>query len=307
MDDKGETYEQDLREANELTCKARQLGKKGFFSFWTRDKSDDIIQCYSLASNKYKLCHKWKEAAECLLKKAELHKDNDEESYQASSIFDAATIMKKYDMKEAINYMSKAAGIYGKIGRFAMSGKCEKNAADMFMELRDYENASVKFKKAAYYFEMDEYSTCNYSKCRLSYAEVIAQYCKKYTEAILIFEEEAAKSLKNQLLKYGAKDLYIKAGILHIVEGDMVNAQICIDNYSTNDDMFSDSQEKVLLDSIIKAINENDETQYQEAVTEYESIRRLCPWVKCFLNIIEKRFQVEGNVELTQEGHVDLT
>lgn len=48
--------------------------------------------------------------------------------------------------------------MYATIGRFSNCGKCEKNIAEIYEDLYDYDNASKYYKKAAYYFEMDEYS-----------------------------------------------------------------------------------------------------------------------------------------------------
>lgn len=46
-------------EAKELEKKAEQLNKKGFLaSFFGTDNTDEIINCYNLAANKYKLSHK---------------------------------------------------------------------------------------------------------------------------------------------------------------------------------------------------------------------------------------------------------
>ncbi|KMZ99026.1 hypothetical protein PVNG_06527 [Plasmodium vivax North Korean] len=173
-------------EARELEKKAEQLNKKGFLSsFFGADNTDEMINCYNLAANKYKLCHKCKEAfffvsdfgvrrdggphgamekergkeaTACILKNAVLHRNNNETSYCANAYLEAGNIAKKYDKMEAIKYIEEAVNMYAAIGRFSNCGKCEKNVAEIYEDLYEYGNASKYYKKAAYYFEMDEYS-----------------------------------------------------------------------------------------------------------------------------------------------------
>lgn len=46
-------------EAKELEKKAESLNKKDFFSsFFGTDNTDEVINCYNMAANKYKLAHK---------------------------------------------------------------------------------------------------------------------------------------------------------------------------------------------------------------------------------------------------------
>ncbi|KYN93487.1 SNAP protein (soluble N-ethylmaleimide-sensitive factor attachment protein), putative, partial [Plasmodium reichenowi] len=98
-----------------------------------------------------------------------------------------------------------------------------------------------------------------------------------------IFEKEAEKALKSTLLQYGARDYYIKAGILHIVIGDLVNAKISIDKYSMNDPRFLNSREKKFLDNIIDAVTEQNIEEFEEIVHEYDRITKLDNWKVHFL------------------------
>ncbi|CRH00579.1 SNAP protein (soluble N-ethylmaleimide-sensitive factor attachment protein), putative [Plasmodium relictum] len=295
-------------EAKELEKKAEQLKKKGFFaSFFGNDNIDEIINCYNMAANKYKLSHKWKEACNCILKNANLHKKNNETSYCANAYLEAGNIAKKYDKIEAIKYIEEAVNLYAALGRFSNCGKCEKNVAEIYEDLCDYVNASKYYKKAAYYFEMDEYSKSVYTQCIVKYAELNSQYNHEYEEAISIFEKEAEKALKSTLLQYGARDYYIKAGILHIVIGDLVNAKISIDKYCMSDPRFLNSREKKFLDSIIEAVTEQNVEYFEETVHEYDRITKLDNWKVHFLYNIKSKLNLDPNVELTADGNVDLT
>lgn len=122
-----------------------------------------------------------------------------------------------------------------------------------------------------------------------------------------IFENEAEKALKSTLLQYGARDYYIKAGILHIVIGDIVNAKIAIDKYSSNDPRFASSRERKFLDNIIDAITEQNVEYFEEVVHEYDRVTKLDNWKIYFLYNIKSKLNVEGNVKFTPDGGVDLT
>ncbi|KNA02267.1 hypothetical protein PVNG_01422 [Plasmodium vivax North Korean] len=154
---------------------------------------------------------------------------------------------------------------------------------------------------------MEEANWSVYTQCIVKYAELSSQYSGQYEEAISIFENEAEKALKSTLLQYGARDYYIKAGILHIVLGDLVNAKISIDKYCMNDPRFLNSREKMFLENIIEAVTEQDVEYFEEVVHEYDRITKLDNWKVHFLYHVKSKMNAEPNVELTADGAVDLT
>merc|ERR1719436_2141416 len=76
-------------------------------------------------------------------------------------------------------------------------------------ETKDY------YKRAAEMFELDDHGKSNFTKCNLKLAEYAAKD-GELQEAIRIFEAEGEKALQNNLLQYGAKDHFFRAGILHL-------------------------------------------------------------------------------------------
>lgn len=295
-------------EAKSLELKADQMKRKGFFaSIFGGDTSDEMIGLYNMAANKYKLAHKWKEACSCIVKSANLYKKNREHAYCANAYLEAGTVAKKYDKLEAIKYIELAIEVYATLGRFSNCGKSERVIAEIFEDTCEFEEAAQRYKKAAYYFEMDEYSKSVYTQCITKYAELSAQYSSDYYEAIKIFESEAEKALKNNLLQYGARDYYMKAGILHLMAGDLVNAKISIEKYGFNDARFLNSREKKLLDDLIEAIEENNAEMFSEVIQEYDRITQLDKWKIYFFYKIKERMNVDSKVNLTEDGAVDLT
>ena len=81
----------------------------------------------------------------------------------------------------------------------------------------------------------------------------VAEYSatlENYEKAIKIYEQVAAASLENQLLKYAAKDQFFRASLCHLCI-DMLNAQHAIQKYEEQYPAFGDSREAKLVKVII--------------------------------------------------------
>merc|ERR1712113_898850 len=105
-------------------------------------------------------------------------------------------------------------GIYNAAGRFQNSGKLLMSIAELYENER-LQHKEVKdfYKRAAEMFELDDHGKSNFTKCNLKVAEYAAKD-GELEEAIQIFESEGEKALQNTLLQYGAKDHFLRAGIL---------------------------------------------------------------------------------------------
>mmetsp|Transcript_20740 Transcript_20740/g.17323 ORF Transcript_20740/g.17323 Transcript_20740/m.17323 type:complete len:83 (+) Transcript_20740:363-611(+) len=79
-------------------------------------------------------------------------------------------------------------------------------------------------------FEMDEYSKAPHSQCMLKVAELSAEV-GKYEDAAKIFEKEGEKALHNSMLQFGAREHFLKAGIMWMCAGDPVTASIAVERY----------------------------------------------------------------------------
>ena len=77
----------------------------------------------------------------------------------------------------------------------------------------------------------------------------VAEYSatlENYEKAIKIYEQVAAASLENQLLKYAAKDQFFRASICHLCI-DSLNAQHAVKKYEEQYPAFGDSREAKLV------------------------------------------------------------
>ena len=88
--------------------------------------------------------------------------------------------------------------------------------------------------------------------CKM-YKSQVAEYSatlENYEKAIKIYEQVAAASLENQLLKYAAKDQFFRASLCHLCI-DMLNAQHAIQKYEEQYPAFGDSREAKLVKVMI--------------------------------------------------------
>merc|ERR1712217_3312 len=104
----------------------------------------------------------------------------------------------------------------------------------------------------------------------LKYAEYAARD-GEIQEAINIFETEGQKALQNQLLQYGAKDHFLRAGILYLAQGDSVTVNLAVEKYMVLDPRFEGSREGQLLINLAEALEVKDIDKFEESLQDYEN------------------------------------
>lgn len=132
--------------------------------------------------------------------------------------------------------------------QFSTSRLLAQGIAEAFDAEGDTFQAMQYYKRASDFFEMDEFGKSSYTACILKYAEYTAKLEKNYKESIRvgaglssssldqindwfstlsssaeysaqIFEQEGEKALRGSVVQFGAKDHFLKAGILRLVVG----------------------------------------------------------------------------------------
>merc|ERR1711865_385664 len=144
--------------------------------------------------------------------------------------------------QRAVEQYEQAVVIQGAAGKFQQAGKLLMQIAEL-LEAESLESGKVKdyYKRAAEMFELDEHGKSNFTKCNLKVAEFAAKD-GELQEAIKIFESEGEKALGNNLLQFGAKEKFFKAGILHLAEGDSVSVNLALEKYRSLDPRFGNSR-----------------------------------------------------------------
>ena len=94
----------------------------------------------------------------------------------------------------------------------------------------------------------------DWNKCLLKVAMYSAQM-EEYAKALEIYEQVAADAIESSLLKYSAKEYFLKGALCHMCI-DIVEAQRSVDKYCDMYPAFQDAREYKLLRTLLKAKEE---------------------------------------------------
>lgn len=284
--------------AKALVQQAEQkLKGGGFLSFLTGGpKYDEASDLYQQAANQYKLAKEWQEAANCFLQCAFCAKESGSTNDEANHFNEAGNLYKKISTAQAVEQYEKAISIYNAGGRFQQSGKLLMTIAELYeSEHLTHKQTKEFYKRAAEMFELDDHGKSNFTKCNLKCAEYAAKD-GEMKEAIDIFEKEGEKALQNNLLQYGAKDHFFRAGILHLAMGDSVTVNLAVEKYNALDPRFAGSREGELLANLAEAFEARDSEKFVEKLGDFDQITKLDAWKTEFLVKVKDLMTQGGGV-----------
>uniref|UniRef100_A0A7S1FJB5 Alpha-soluble NSF attachment protein n=1 Tax=Noctiluca scintillans TaxID=2966 RepID=A0A7S1FJB5_NOCSC len=280
-----------------LVSQAEQKLKGGFLSFLSGGpKYDEAAELYVQAANQFKISKEWKEAANCYEQSAFCAQQSGSTTEQADCYNEAGNVLKKVSTQAAIEQYEKAIAIYSSNGRFSQSGKLLLAIAELTESERVARVAEVRsfYQRASEMFDLDDYSKSNYTKCILKVAEYAAKD-GELEQAIQIFETEGEKALSSNLLQYGAKEHFLRAGILHLVMGDTVTINLALEKYKNIDPRFGGSRECELLEALSQAYEEREIDMFVEKLSEYDNMTKLDAWKTEFLVKVKDAMQPSMN------------
>ncbi|XP_022146873.1 alpha-soluble NSF attachment protein 2-like [Momordica charantia] len=277
-----------LARADDFEAKAeKKLSGWGLFG----SKYDDAADLFDKAANSYKLSKSWDKAGSTYIKLANCHLKMESKHEAAQAYVDAGNCYKKTSVKEAISCIEQAVNLFCDIGRLNMAARYYKEIAELYENEQDVERAIDYFEKAADLFQNEEVTT-SANQCKQKVAQFAAQL-EQYQKAIDIYEEIAKYSLKNNLLKYGAKGHLLNAGICQLCKGDIVAITKALDNYQDLDPTFSGSREYKLLADIASALDEEDVAKFTDVVKEFDSMTTLDPLKTTLLLRVKEKLKAK--------------
>lgn len=255
---------------------------------------EDAIDLYIRAGNMLKMEKEWSDAGDVFNKAGDLYQQIGTKHDAASKYTDASNCYKKCNPQEAVNCLLKAINIYTDMGRFSVAAKHHMMIAEIYeSDGGDIPKAVEHYTKAADYYTCEE-SITTANRCLLNVARYAAQL-ENYQRAIEIYEKIGQSSLDNNLLKYGAKEHFLRAGLCHMCV-DSLNAQLAIKRYEEMSPAFADSRECKFLKDLSDKIEAKDVDGYSEIVTDYDSISRLESWYTTLLLRIKKSIAPEDDL-----------
>jgi len=239
-------------------------------------KYEEAGEMFTRAANSFKMAknpamaaNSYCKAAECQIKAGSKHE-------AAMSYVNASNCIKKTNIAEAQQHLKMAVDLFTDEGRFAIAAKHQKEIGEFLEQEMDFAGAIEAFQVAADFFE-GENSSSQANQCLLKVAQYSAQL-GNYTKAIEIYEQTAKTALESNLLKWGAKDSFMKAALCFMANGDAIGARNALEKYTDMDASFSSTREYKFCQELLTAIDANDTEAFTSAVVEFNSVTPLDQW-----------------------------
>lgn len=294
-------------EGHALMAEAEKLQSSsksgGFFrSLFTSSASspEETAETYVKAANAFKRAKSWTHAGKALEKAAETYAGISEMQYESASKYsDAGKAYKNVNPSKAIPCFEKAIEQYADSARFQQCARLQKELAELYeadsSSTLDYEKTITAYVSAADFYDMDDAkSNANTMRIKVAALHALAEH---YGEAIQLYEQVAQDSLANNLLKYGAREHLLRAGLCRLCQGDVIGAERALETYANMDSSFPSSREGRFLTDIVAAVSEADEQAFTNHVFEYDSISKLDEWKTSILLKIKNQIKADAGEE----------
>ena len=117
-------------------------------------KFDDAAYLFYKSSISYKICSQWNLAGMSLIKCAEMHAKVKMLPEAAALYTEAAELIMKADVTEAVRTYRLAISIYCDIGRFDIAGRMERSVAFTDYDMHHWEEAAIGQILKLYFIEL---------------------------------------------------------------------------------------------------------------------------------------------------------
>eukprot|EP00177_Eucheuma_denticulatum_P000323 GFKZ01000557.1.p1 GENE.GFKZ01000557.1~~GFKZ01000557.1.p1 ORF type:complete len:297 (+),score=63.52 GFKZ01000557.1:124-1014(+) len=242
---------------------------------------EEAADTFVKAANTFKLAKAWSLAGSAFEKAAAAYAECSDMSYDAASKYaDAAKAYKLADPLKAVVAYEKAIEIYTDSARFQQCARLQKEVAEIQETQDDPEAALKAYLSAAEFYDMED-AKSNANSMRVKVAE-LSGTAGKYEEAAELYESVAKTALSNSMLKYGAREHLLRAGLCLCLIDD-IGAQRAVQRYAEMDSSFATSREGQLLEAVVSAVDEGDVQAFTKVVFDYDSISKLDPWKTAIL------------------------
>lgn len=143
-------------------------------------------------------------------------------------------------------------------------------------ELHNPTEAITAYDTAGEWYLQDQAEALS-NKAFLKVAD-LAALNEDYERAISRFEQVAKASLNNNLTKWSLKDYFLKAGLCHLAEQDIVAAERAVAQYIDWEPSFATTRECLLLQSVIDSVKEGDPEALATTLFDYDKFSKLDNW-----------------------------
>merc|ERR1712216_686265 len=222
----------------------------------------------------------WKGVGDCYMKAADLGESNVD---RTTNYKEAANAFKKVDPSAALDVLQLAISLNTDTGKFREAAKQQVEVAEIYeKQIVDLPKSKEAYSLAAEWFNTSGNSNSDERKALIKVAIFCGQL-EEYDKAIELFKKIGSESADNNLLRFSAKEFFLKAGLCHICTQDLLTARRALEQYQNMLPAFKDSREAKFLDSILSAQEEEELDTFVEVVAEYDSMTPLDPWMSTVL------------------------
>ena len=199
----GKSATQLMAEANK---KAKSAG--GFFQRMMGAgsvASDDARALYVQAGNASKAEGDYPGSVEAYKRALDLSAEDFEKAQMCEAI---ASSYKMFDLTQAVPALTRAAELHMSQGKWTMASQTLEKVAELYEQMNDLENM-MKCLKEAHRFLKQEGQKAGANRVQKKMAEVLALQ-HEFMRAQQEYEEMADKTKDDAMLKYGAKDYWLR-------------------------------------------------------------------------------------------------
>ncbi|CAF0946235.1 unnamed protein product [Adineta ricciae] len=193
--------------------------------------------------------------------------DMSTEDYEKAQMYEAiASSYKMFDVPQAIHPLTRAAETHMSQGKWTMAAQTLEKVAELYEQLNDLDNM-MKCLKEAHRFLKQEGQKAGANRVQKKMAETLALQ-HEYIRAQQEYEEMADKTKDDPLLKYGAKDYWLRASVCALCI-DVENANTALNRYLSDNPLFEErSLEVKLLRQLIAAVEEQNKEAFLKHIED---------------------------------------
>ena len=136
------------------------------------------------------------------------------EDYERAQMYEAiASSYKMFDLPQAVPALTRCAELQMAQGKWTMAAQTLEKVAELYEQLNDLENM-LKCLKEAYRFLKQEGQKAGANRVQKKMAETLALQ-HEFMRAQEAYEEMADRTKDDAMLKYGAKDYWLRYILCH--------------------------------------------------------------------------------------------
>ena len=167
--------------------------------------NDDARELYIQAGNAAKAEGNYPISVEAYQRALELSTEDFEKAQMYEAI---SSSYKMFDLPQAVAPLTRAAELHMSQGKWTMASQILEKVAELYEQMNDHEKM-IKCLREAFRFLKQEGQKASGNRVQKKIAEILAVQ-HQFIEAQQEYEEMAEKSKDDAMLKYNAKDFWLR-------------------------------------------------------------------------------------------------